>query len=103
MNIDGTNRVNLTPNTQLTFEDAASMSPDGLKIAFHGYYNNTPGIYVMNSDGSNLHLVIANGMKRPSWSPDSQKLAFEYEYQSADQIATINIDGSGFSLLTNSF
>ena len=57
---------------------APSWSPDDEKIAFHVREGNSescqPGIWIMNSDGSNRQWCSAG--ERPKWSPDGKSLVF---------------------------
>src|SRR5262249_17273760 len=61
-------KTKLITNFELPFEqeqgpiDLPSFSPDGKQIAFvldesGPYFKSTPGIYVINTDGSNLHKI----------------------------------------------
>ncbi|MFB0500092.1 MAG: right-handed parallel beta-helix repeat-containing protein, partial [Candidatus Hadarchaeaceae archaeon] len=55
------------PITQLTIDNGhylGSFSPDGSKIVYTG----TGGIWVMNADGSDPHLIYNSGT-RPKWGP----------------------------------
>lgn len=56
-------------------------SPDGRQIAFTSW-SYPEGIYVMNADGSNLHMVYeVTHAKSPTWSPDGSKIAFTWIYK----------------------
>ena len=49
-------------------------SPDGSKIAF--WSDRSPqGVYVMNADGSNQH-VLAQAGSRPDWSPNGSRIVY---------------------------
>jgi hypothetical protein len=61
-------------------------SPDGSKIAFW----RDDGIYLVDRDGSILHLVNGRGVT-PAWSPDGSKIA----YSENNQIYVVNADGTG--------
>jgi Tol biopolymer transport system component len=60
--------------TQLTLSDhgagsfAPSWSPDGTRIAFVSDRAGSVGIYVMNADGGDQKLILANGTQ-PAWQP----------------------------------
>jgi Tol biopolymer transport system component len=59
-------------------------SPDGTKIAFTRW-SEPQGLYVMNADGGDLHMVFAiNGAKSPTWSPDGTKIAFTAVYKQVE-------------------
>jgi TolB protein len=56
-------------------------SPDGKQIAFTSW-NEPQGLYVMNADGSNVHMVYhINMAESPTWSPDGSKIAFSWKYK----------------------
>ncbi|MCM8772450.1 MAG: hypothetical protein NC922_05230 [Candidatus Omnitrophica bacterium] len=97
MNIDGTNKKNLTQvhggpvNGPDTCETQPMISPDGTKIAFKACHNdNSQGgsIWVMNIDGSMPVKVSGNLIKctKHSWSPDSQWILFN---------SRVDYDGDG--------
>jgi len=72
MNADGSNMTRLTDSYNDT---TPTWSPDGTRIAFNGNRNNEPfGIYLVNSDGTQLRGLAAGGS--PSWSPDGARIAF---------------------------
>lgn len=108
INISGTNLRNLT--NDVTLDTTPSWSPDGKRIAFasdrtfdpKGYVEqgNSYEIYVMDSDGSNVHRLTNNERTdiSPEWSPDGQKIAFV----SDSELYVINVDGTDLRQLTNS-
>jgi Tol biopolymer transport system component len=122
MNSDGSNQ------TELTFspgeDQDPTYSPDGTKIIFAGetLVSHPFGviyeyaIYVMNSDGSDLHrLNDIYGALRPDFSPDGTKIAFEHftihlgkegvpgplPQEEHGEIYVMNSDGSNPTRLTN--
>jgi|GEM_PF-795108 len=104
MNPDGSNAVNLTPNTPQSVEVSPAWSPDGAQIAFSRSATGDAaggGIYVMNADGSNQTRVPIAGNAHPVvWSPDGTKFAYAAERDGAMHICVSNIDGSGEVNLT---
>jgi Tol biopolymer transport system component len=78
---------------------SASWSPDGSKIAL-SYSTDLKrewGIYVINSDGSNLHQLSKTNKHRPdyypAWSPDGTRIA--YTAGTVGDLFIVNADGSG--------
>jgi Tol biopolymer transport system component len=94
-------------DTQLTnvsgpdggFEPA--WSPDGTKLAFLGNNPSGLGIYVMDADGANRHLVVASTTQPIvvglAWSPDGSKIAYSARSvaETTVDVWTVNIDGTG--------
>jgi Tol biopolymer transport system component len=68
-----------------------SWAPDGSQIAFGGLKNQIK-VYVVDSDGSDPH-VVATRATFPSWSPDGRWIAFFSEGDSALERAHPNGDG----------
>ena len=72
-------KVNGDSLTQLTFNRRTfcpDWSPDGKKIAYNQSVStetHPPGIWIMDADGSNDHLVF-EGATCPDWSPDGSKI-----------------------------
>jgi len=84
----GQNRRALTPAPSLKtqrFDEDASLSPDGTKVAFIREGQRAGNqLYVVNSDGSDLHLVagpddVGRGIPSFAWSPAGDALAFARE------------------------
>ena len=81
MNPDGTNvkqLTNLGPDNSAFWE---SWSPDGKQIVFNEYRSPDylPQLWLMNADGSNQHLLLADtgfADERPSFSPDGNSVVF---------------------------
>jgi Tol biopolymer transport system component len=103
----GIYNVTVTDANSQKKEGSAIVSPPG-KIVFtimSGGENN--GIYMMNSDGSNLHRIIKSGEDAifggSAWSPDSSKIAFYSHPTNAStwSIFVMNSDGSDLLRLTN--
>ena len=77
-------------------------SKDGL-IAFHRVEDrDTSGIWVVRSDATGAHEVIAGRVLRaPAWSPDGQTIAFFGDhFEPAFDVFTIKADATGLNRLT---
>lgn len=82
--------------SRITGPDVSGMIPeysrDNRKIAFGKYYMD--GIYIMNSDGSNITDIFPDG-GFPTWSPNGNKIAFVIGDPSINhRLYVVNIDGS---------
>jgi len=121
MNADGSNQHNLTnrPDIQALFP---CWSPDGTKIAFVGcdipnvtiegditvsqVADYACNIYIMNTNGSNLHSLneLVNDPSVNwflSWSPDGSQIAFVSLRDGNAEIYVANTDGSNQHNITN--
>jgi TolB protein len=75
MDYDGQNQTRLTFNKIKDYMPA--WSPDGRKIAYTSYKNNSAGLYILFPYDQRRDEVISKGTNyAPSWSPDGKKLAF---------------------------
>lgn len=108
MNPDGSGVVKLTDSKD--FSGNPGWSPDGKKIAFDSDRRNHQGrseIYVMDSDGTNVHRVSTLPEKAiydqaARFSPDGKRLVFT-RYRTDPGLSalfTIRLDGSGLRQLT---
>jgi TolB protein len=110
MNADGTNVVRLSPSPG--FDIFPHWSPDGLRLVFTKVIRpSSPHqlaitqIMIMNADGTNRHVVIANNQfnMEPRWSPDGAKILFMSTLgRDGVQIYTMSPTGTNFSKLTAS-
>lgn len=103
MDTAGNNPIRLTSNTYNDWDPA--WSSDGSKIAWslwgEGLNNPVTGIWIMNADGNNQHLLVNNGA-HPTWSPDGNRIAFHKPDISGRFVVLwlINTDGSNLQQLT---
>ena len=88
VNTDGTGVVQVSEGPS---DAEPAWSPDGRRIAFTRFGGATPGIYVMDADGSNPVRRTTSG-RSPAWSPDGQSLAFVCT-ERENELCTINVDG----------
>jgi Tol biopolymer transport system component len=105
MNVDGSNRVNLSQIVGF----GPVWSPNGSKIAFSSFDQDfNIDIFIMNSDGSNriqLTNTAADDVVT-SWSPDGTKLLFTSTRDAQNsffltEIYSMKIDGTNIIRLTN--
>lgn len=77
MNPDGTDRKQLTDNSEL--DVAPDISPDGKSKAFESSRSGTNKLYVVKADGTDVRNLSGSrvGEGSPAWSPDGTKIAFE--------------------------
>lgn len=99
MSADGTGRTRLTHHPEP--DRFSAWSPDGARIAFHRDGGSTPGIYVMNADGTAQTHLFRLGF-HPAWSPDGSRLAFESSRDGnlGSEIYVMNADGTNPVRLT---
>jgi PKD repeat protein len=87
VNSDGTGVIQLSEGPN---DAEPAWSPDGLRIAFSQLGGDTPGIYVMDADGSNPIRRTTSG-RSPAWSPDGVSQAFVCS-ESQDALCLVAVD-----------
>jgi Tol biopolymer transport system component len=112
---DGIGRAQITSGGQgMVRNIQPSWSPDGSTIAFLREINSDGAIYVVQSDGTELHRVAATRPTfytgaEPAWSPDGSKIAYtngvnsgisRYGPPPGQEIFVVDADGSGERRLT---
>jgi len=101
-NIDGTDEQYLTSTTD--DEETPAWSPDGSQIAFSTNRDGNIEIYIMDSDGSNMHRLTYSELDddySPRWSPDGSRIAFGSGPSRESEIYIINTDGTNLKRVTN--
>jgi Tol biopolymer transport system component len=111
INPDGTDMQYLTPHqpadTNISCREP-SWSPDGSKIAYACWWQDTMAVWIMNSDGlDKIKLTKRIGDVKdyhPSWSPDGTRITFARKERIDGQIVSdvwvINSDGTNQRRIT---
>jgi Tol biopolymer transport system component len=101
--MDGSNLTPLIGPTRIGLTPA--WSPDGTMIAFAGSPGGPYGIYVMNADGGDPHLIPGTdeiSVADPTWSPDGKTIAFAGSNDDAEwDLYTTALDGSALAKVTD--
>ena len=75
VNLDGSNATQVSPADELS--DQPAISSDGRRVAFTGFKENKPNIWVANIDGSDLRqLTSGNADLAAGFSPDGESVYF---------------------------
>jgi TolB protein len=104
MDANGRNQRRMTARRGYTFNDGASVSPDGRRVAFTSRVQGQFDIFVMDLDGDDDSWVRltdnpAND-EDPCWTRDSQHIVFSSDRSGLRQIHIMNSDGSNTHRLT---
>jgi len=100
INIDGSGLTRLT-NTPKINERYPDWSPDGKSLIFSKFGGGNAGIYIMNADGANVHLLLGGPLHNPEWSPDGKYIVFDGEPSDCKvEIYTMKADGTGVVMIT---
>jgi Tol biopolymer transport system component len=112
MNIDGSNRTQITNLGGAYWQSTPKYNPAGTKIYFQAGYNADDHIVMMDLDGSNWVDITPAGNDfgymegNMSFSPDGSKIIFftsEYHgYGNGVDLIIANADGSEWNRITNS-
>lgn len=82
---------------------APLFSPDGAKIIFASLRGESPEIYVMDADGSNLSRLTDTPAteENPRWSPDGEHILFTSNQNGSPQVFIMRVDRSDSYQLTH--
>jgi dipeptidyl aminopeptidase/acylaminoacyl peptidase len=88
INPDGSDLRQITHGPGLNQEPACA--PDGTRLAFTSWRDNTHSLYTVNADGAGERLVSdgPGNLAMPAWSPDSVRLVFRSDAVSALYVLT---------------
>jgi hypothetical protein len=84
-------------------DEDGTTGPDGhqpRQIAFSGDTGDGSGVYVVQSDGTDLNLLI-DSAGFPEWSPDGSQLAFVRTVDGDPHIFLMNVDSTDSRRLTD--
>jgi Tol biopolymer transport system component len=98
INADGSEEHKLVETEQSTLHP--DWHPDGTKISFDSEFNLQGNIYVVNSDGSGLQLLIEDGFWG-DWSPDGSQIVFASDREGSIELYIANTDGGNQQRLTH--
>ena len=105
INIDGTNRTNLTNQTAGDYEPA--FSPDGSRILFVSSRVPFSVMHTMNADGSDVRALPSDGYFQdfsPDWSPTGDKIVFLREHDDfGNALYTANADGTNRQVFNDGY
>jgi Tol biopolymer transport system component len=107
VNLDGSDMRTLTTPGAEEKEFWPVYSPDASQIAFSVFYGRgvIGGTFVMDADGSNVHLVTPPklGGWRASWAPDGSRLVFTSHCCDPGNATTMTVrpDGTGLKHVTD--
>ena len=89
--------------TQAGIQEAA-WSPDAQQLAFDAGNNTDRGLYVMNTDGSNLRRITSKAIHPAltGWSPDGKYIAAQcYDVSvRSNNLCVMNVDGTSLTYIT---
>ena len=83
-----------------TWRKASAWTPT---VAFVSVRDETPGIHIMNSDGTQIRRLTEEGINgnNPHWAPEDNWICFDSDHEGNSEIYVIQPDGYGLARLTN--
>jgi TolB protein len=73
--------------------------PKGTKLSFDSEFNFQGNVYVVNADGSDLHVLIEDGFWA-DWSPDGTQIVFASKRDGTVELYVADADGGNQRRLT---
>jgi len=97
MNLDGTNKTDVSKQSGFTY--GYSASPDGKRIAYHQDYQ----VYLADADGTNTKKIETGNMFNfaPKWSPDGKWVEFVSGVRDNCHPYIVRSDGTGMRKLAD--
>lgn len=95
VDVAGTNRTRVTPNTESA--QMPAWSPDGTQIAF-SLVGAAAQIFAIAPDGTGQHQITAasnQAEEHPAWSRDGSRLVFDRNIGGQTHVLSIGADGTG--------
>ena len=80
-----------------------SFSPDGSKILFLPDNGDKSNLYIINTDGGGLYVLVSgivNASGGADWSPDGKSIAFSSNKDGKNEPYIVNVDGTGLRRLS---
>jgi TolB protein len=100
INADGSGLIRLTDTPKIN-ERYPDWSPDGQSLILSKFGGGNAGIYTMNTDGSNVHLLLGGPLHNPEWSPDGKYIVFDGEPSDCKfEVYIMKADGTGMVRIT---
>ena len=92
------------PRASPGLNDQPNWSADGAWLAFGASVENQRAVYLIETDGRNLHRIPAPPYvedSTPAWSPDGTRLVVQCDAGKGPDLCTMNVDGSDRRRLTD--
>jgi len=103
MNVDGSERVNISENASLNLSPAWSL--DNSEIVYTSYQKFFPELYLSKAKGGKPKRLTFNNMLNitPEFSPDGTAIAFTSSMSGEPDLYLIDATGKTLAQLTNAF
>jgi TolB protein len=104
VNADGSERVQLTFDTDQRWDVHPSWSPDGTRIAYQASLPTGDTQIIVDDLATGTEVPITGATTfstSPAWSPDGSLIVFSSSRDGAESIYLMNPDGSGVTRLTS--